>query len=131
MASETPQRRSFNLSRYLARGVLLFGGVGVGLGVAYQRGFLDGYFVSLPLVVLFYALLGLGSGVLSRKMLQSASTRVSSRLLLLSMVRLLLAVAVTALGLWLLPSHKWSFLLLSLICYLAAMYEALVPVLRR
>lgn len=131
MASLLPLRKPFFLSRYLTRGVLLFALIGVGLGVAYRFGFLDGYFGALPLVVFFYALMGLGSGLLSRRMVHSTSKRVSSMLLLVSMGRLLLALIVTALGLWLMPLHKWGFLLLSLVCYLAAMYEALIAVLRQ
>lgn len=131
MVSLPSLRRPFCLSRYLTQGVFLFVLIGGGLGVAYRFGFLDGYFVSLPLVVFFYALMGLGSGLLSRKMVHSSSKRVSSMLLLVSMGRLLLALTVTALGLWLMPLHRWGFLLLSLVCYFAAMYEALIAVLRK
>lgn len=123
--------RPFSKLRYLARGVLLFSLIGVVSCIAYRLGFLDGYFALLPIVVVFYALLGLGTGLMSRKLVLSALGRGSSMLLLVSMGRLLLSVMVTGVGLWCMPEHKWSFLLLSLVCYFAAMLESLVAVLRK
>lgn len=131
MAEGSSKERAFSRHRYLVGGVVVFVAVGVVLGVVLSMGLLDGYFVSLPLWVLFYALVGLGSGLLSRRMMRAASLKIQSLLLTVSLGRLLLVVAATALGLWLLPGYRWSFVLLSMVCYVLAVLVSLMAVLRK
>lgn len=118
-------------SVYLSGGAVAFTLLGVTLGMLFSSGMLDGYFSSLPFVVFFYAVVGLGSGFLLRRMLTSSSKRSLALVQLLSLGRLVLVVVVTALGIWLLPSHRLSFVFLSLICYIVAMLVSLLSVIRR
>lgn len=131
MAEGSSKERAFSRRRYLVGGGVVFAAVGVVLGVVLSMGLLDGYFVSLPLWVLFYALVGLGSGLLSRRMMRAASLKIQSLLLTVSLGRLLLVVAATALGLWMLPGYRWSFVLLSMVCYVVAVLVSLMAVLRK
>lgn len=131
MAEGSSKERAFSRRRYLVGGAVVFVAVGVVLGVVLSMGLLDGYFASLPLWVLFYALVGLGSGLLSRRMMRAASLKIQSLLLTVSLGRLLLVVAATALGLWLLPGYRWSFVLLSMVCYVVAVLVSLMAVLRK
>lgn len=131
MAEGSSKERAFSRRRYLVGGVVVFAAVGVVLGVVLSMGLLDGYFASLPLWVLFYALVGLGSGLLSRRMMRAASLKIQSLLLTVSLGRLLLVVVATALGLWLLPGYRWSFVLLSMVCYVVAALVSLMAVLRK
>lgn len=131
MAEGSSKERAFSRRRYLVGGAVVFVAVGVVLGVVLSMGLLDGYFVSLPLWVLFYALVGLGSGLLSRRMMRAASLKIQSLLLTVSLGRLLLVVVATALGLWLLPGYRWSFVLLSMVCYVVAVLVSLTAVLRK
>lgn len=131
MAEGSSKERAFSRRRYLVGGAVVFAAVGVVLGVVLSVGLLDGYFASLPLWVLFYALVGLGSGLLSRRMMRAASLKIQSLLLTVSLGRLLLVVVATALGLWLLPGYRWSFVLLSMVCYVVAVLVSLMAVLRK
>lgn len=131
MAEGSSKERAFSRRRYLMGGVVVFAVVGVVLGVVLSMGLLDGYFASLPLCVLFYALVGLGSGLLSRRMMKSSSMKVQALLMTVSFGRLLLVVAATAFGLWLLPQYRWSFVLLSVVCYVVAVLVSLTAVLRK
>lgn len=131
MAEGSLKERAFSRRRYLVGGAVVFAAIGLVLGVVLSMGLLDGYFASLPLWVLFYALVGLGSGLLSRRMMRAASLKIQSLLLIVSLGRLLLVVAATALGLWLLPGYRWSFVLLSMVCYVVAVLVSLMAVLRK
>lgn len=131
MAEGSSKERAFSRRRYLVGGAVVFVAVGVVLGVVLRIGLLDGYFASLPLWVLFYALVGLGSGLLSRGMMRAASMKIQSLLLTVSLGRLLLVVVATALGLWMLPGYRWSFVLLSMVCYVVAVLVSLMAVLRK
>lgn len=131
MAEGSSKERAFSRRRYLVGGAVVFAVLGSVLGVVLRIGLLDGYFASLPLWVLFYALVGLGSGLLSRRMMKSSSMKVQALLMTVSFGRLLLVVAATAFGLWLLPQYRWSFVLLSLVCYVVAVLVSLTAVLRR
>lgn len=131
MAEGSSKERAFSRRRYLVGGAVVFAAIGLVLGVVLRIGLLDGYFASLPLWVLFYALVGLGSGLLSRRMMRAASLKIQSLLLIVSLGRLLLVVAATALGLWLLPGYRWSFVLLSMVCYVVAVLVSLMAVLRK
>ena len=131
MAEGSSKERAFSRRRYLVGGGVVFAAVGVVLGVVLSMGLLDGYFASLPLWILFYALVGLGSGLLSRRMMKSSSMKVQALLMTVSFGRLLLVVAATAFGLWLLPQCRWSFVLLSVVCYVVAVLVSLTAVLRR
>lgn len=131
MAEGSLKERAFSRRRYLVGGAVVFAAMGLVLGVVLRIGLLDGYFASLPLWVLFYALVGLGSGLLSRRMMRAASLKIQSLLLIVSLGRLLLVVAATALGLWLLPGYRWSFVLLSMVCYVVAVLVSLMAVLRK
>lgn len=131
MAEGSSKERAFSRRRYLVGGGVVFAAIGVVLGVVLSMGLLDGYFASLPLWVLFYALVGLGSGLLSRRMMRAASLKIQSLLLTVSLGRLLLVVVATALGLWMLPGYRWSFVLLSMVCYVAAVLVSLMAVLRK
>lgn len=131
MAEGSSKERAFSRRRYLVGGAVVFAAIGLVLGVVLSMGLLDGYFASLPLWVLFYALVGLGSGLLSRRMMRAASLKIQSLLLTVSLGRLLLVVVATALGLWLLPGYRWSFVLLSMVCYVVAVLVSLMAVLRK
>lgn len=131
MAEGSSKERAFSRRRYLVGGAVVFAAIGLVLGVVLRIGLLDGYFASLPLWVLFYALVGLGSGLLSRRMMRAASLKIQSLLLIVSLGRLLLVVVATALGLWLLPGYRWSFVLLSMVCYVVAVLVSLMAVLRK
>lgn len=131
MAEGSSKESAFSRRRYLVGGAVVFAAVGVVLGVVLSMGLLDGYFASLPVWVLFYALVGLGSGLLSRRMMRAASLKIQSLLLTVSLGRLLLVVVATALGLWLLPGYRWSFVLLSMVCYVVAALVSLMAVLRK
>lgn len=131
MAEGSSKERAFSQRRYLVGGAVVFAVLGSVLGVVLSMGLLDGYFASLPLWVLFYALVGLGSGLLSRRMMRAASLKIQSLLLTVSLGRLFLVVVATALGLWLLPGYRWSFVLLSMVCYVVAVLVSLMAVLRK
>ena len=121
---------SFSPFRYVLWCFLLFGLTGVLLGMLFESGVLDGYFWALPLFVAFYGAVGVGSGLLLRKLMWTRSARMQSMMLLISLGRLLVVVAVAVLGLWQFPESRKSFLVVVGVCYVEAVAVSLVPALR-
>ncbi len=90
-------------------------------GAILSRGLWGGYFVSLPIIPLFFTIVGAVSVHFMRKGLLLKSRKAVSQVMIVVVARLLGSLAFVLLGFLLIPdAHFVAFLIVTAFCYLLA-----------
>lgn len=113
--------RAFSITRFTTWLFVLEGFSAVLWGVVLGYGIWGGYFHALPLIPIFFTVLGAVSVRFMRRGLQLKSRRGVTQVMLVVVARLMASLLFVLLGLLLLSEvHRTAFLLVTGFCYLLA-----------